>query len=179
MAIRHRRGQRPHCSKRRSPATEAAQRRSVQRPATSFPSSTPQRLDLFVPFYLGSVSLSYCTVLMGKSLPQETLGECHQLILESTGTGVIGHKRKQSSSAFCRCSSPPSPSGVIGSCFSCGSSCDSWATWPSSAPSSPEVPPPFKRLHGSSIDESFGEEGVSDEGVGPVSVLSITSRGYA
>ncbi|RWW82574.1 hypothetical protein BHE74_00008957 [Ensete ventricosum] len=36
----------------------------------------------------------------------------------------------------------------------------------------------FQETPWRSIDGSFGEEGVSDEGVGPVQVLSITSRAH-
>ncbi|XP_042468115.1 cyclin-D3-2-like [Zingiber officinale] len=65
--------------------------------------------------------------------PKEKVEECYRLILERTPTAMIHHKRKRSS-VPCFCSSPPpSPSGVIGSCFSC----DSWAP-----------PPPYKRNNG-------------------------------
>ncbi|KAG6481562.1 cyclin-D3-2-like [Zingiber officinale] len=79
--------------------------------------------------------------------PKEKVEECYQLILSETIT--ISRKRKRSYPAFCFRSSPPSPSGVIGSCFSGESSCDSWAA------------PPVKRTNGSAreslVDEGFGE----------------------
>ncbi|XP_042410995.1 cyclin-D3-2-like [Zingiber officinale] len=66
--------------------------------------------------------------------PKEKVEECHQVISETSRTGMIGHKRKLSPSDLHFCRSPPSPSGVIGSCFSRESSYDSWAP-----------PPPRKR----------------------------------
>ncbi|WOK95091.1 cyclin-D3-2-like isoform X1 [Canna indica] len=93
--------------------------------------------------------------------PKEKLEQCQQLIAESVSTSaaIVSYKRKHSS-AFRHCSSPPSPSGVIGSCFSCESSCDSWPMWPSSVSSSPEVPPPSKRLNGA-VNKRFGDDGAS------------------
>ncbi|CAL9757360.1 unnamed protein product [Musa acuminata subsp. burmannicoides] len=89
--------------------------------------------------------------------PKEKVGECSQLLLESVGTAIVGHKRKHSSSAFYHHSLPPSPSGVIGSCFSCESSCDSWPMWSSSTSSSPETPPSKK-------PNRFADEGARGEG---------------
>ncbi|WOL19089.1 hypothetical protein Cni_G27886 [Canna indica] len=83
--------------------------------------------------------------------PKEKVEECYNLLAESVGTATVDRKRKHSSSPFYCCSSPPSPSGVIGSCFSCDSSCDSWVLWP---PSSPEADPPLKRLNGD-MDKSL------------------------
>ncbi|KAJ8500094.1 hypothetical protein OPV22_010646 [Ensete ventricosum] len=79
--------------------------------------------------------------------PKEALGECHQLILESMGTGLRELVRLMGNVAF------------VCAVLTRGSS--------------------FQETPWRSIDGSFGEEGVSDEGVGPVQVLSITSRGYA
>ncbi|XP_009398673.2 cyclin-D3-2-like [Musa acuminata AAA Group] len=89
--------------------------------------------------------------------PKEKVGECSQLLLESVGTAIVGHRRKHSSSAFYHHSLPPSPSGVIGSCFSCESSCDSWPMWSSSTSSSPETPPSKK-------PNRFADEGARGEG---------------
>ncbi|XP_074585314.1 cyclin-D3-2-like [Curcuma longa] len=84
--------------------------------------------------------------------PKEKVEECHEVILETSQTAMVGHKRKHSSSGLHFCQSPPSPSGVIGSCFSRESSYDSWA-----AP-----PPPRKRSNGNvsntPVDNRDGEK---------------------
>ncbi|XP_042412151.1 cyclin-D3-2-like [Zingiber officinale] len=56
--------------------------------------------------------------------------ECYQVILETAQNGMTSHKRKLSSSDHLFCSTPPSPCGVLGSCFSRESSCDSWEAPP-------------------------------------------------
>lgn len=80
--------------------------------------------------------------------PKNRVEECYRLILERTQTGKISHKRKRSS-VFRFSSSPASPSGVIGSCFSCESSCDSWA-----------APPSNRNDGGMSMPPEDGEEGL-------------------
>ncbi|XP_042439357.1 cyclin-D3-2-like isoform X1 [Zingiber officinale] len=86
--------------------------------------------------------------LLSLNAPKKRMEECYQLILERTRTGKISHKRNRSS-VFRFSSSPASPSGVIGSCFSCESSCDSWA-----------APPSKRNKGGMSIPLTDGEDGV-------------------
>lgn len=74
---------------------------------------------------------------------KENLELCYQLMVESmSATTAIDHKRKHSVHSL-----PPSPRGVISSCFSGESSCDSWPLWPSPVSRSPEAAaaPPLKQ----------------------------------
>ncbi|KAJ6829116.1 cyclin-D3-3-like [Iris pallida] len=76
---------------------------------------------------------------------KERLEECHGIIVEIMGNGGDRNRNKRKSHHY-YCSSvepPPSPNGVISSCFSY-ESMDSWPMWPSSVSSSPE-PPAAKR----------------------------------
>ncbi|KAG6512274.1 cyclin-D3-2-like [Zingiber officinale] len=68
-------------------------------------------------------------------LSKENLERCYHLMAESmSATNATGHKLKHSS-----LSSPASPRGVVGSCFSSESSCGSWPLWPPPDSLSPEA----------------------------------------
>ncbi|XP_064972316.1 cyclin-D3-2-like [Musa acuminata AAA Group] len=139
-----------------------ADRRWVQYPASVWASAALLRATVPVDGDVAAVDsqgIHHLVALL--NAPKEKVEECYQLLVESVRAGVVGHKRKHSSSASCYCSSPRSPSGVIGSCFSCGSPCDSWAAWPPSPPpSSPGAAPPFKRPSGNTTTKSFVVDGV-------------------
>ncbi|WOK98257.1 hypothetical protein Cni_G06967 [Canna indica] len=135
--IRHRSGRRRRCSRqRRSPAS---QERIPKKQTTSSSFSTLQRSDIFFRPFVRQIRLIlplfYCSSANEGINRQEKVDECHQLILRSVGAAKLGHKRKLSS--FYHYSPPPSPSGVVGSCFSCENSCDSWAMRVPSSPASP------------------------------------------
>ncbi|XP_072970339.1 cyclin-D3-2-like [Typha angustifolia] len=90
------------------------------------------------------------------NVSKEKVAECSLLTEEcmgSTGAGVVVlNKRKHwLSFSSLHCTPPPSPDGVIGSCFSYESSLSSGDSW------GPEHHGPFKRPHG--VDsEIFGDE---------------------
>lgn len=143
-----------------SQCQELSRRRFSGDPPPRCPPQRPKGGIFFVPLVCLASSSSYCSD--GKRVVlQEKVEECYNLMLESAGTAMIDLKRKHSSTAFDCSTSPPSPSAVIGSCFSCESSCDSWAMWP---PSSPEAAPPSKRLNGG-MSKFYIDEGVEEEGV--------------
>ncbi|CAL9046473.1 cyclin-D3-2-like [Musa acuminata AAA Group] len=87
---------------------------------------------------------SHCVISL-LNVPMAKVEECHQLMLESASAAITGHKRKHSSSVFHYCSSPPSPIGVVGSCFGSESSSDSQAM----RPPSPAAHPLQKQINGS------------------------------
>ncbi|KAJ6834232.1 cyclin-D3-3-like [Iris pallida] len=81
-------------------------------------------------------------------ISKERVEECHGVIVEIMGSGVANNSKRKS--YHCCDEPPPSPKGVISTCFSyeSSSSMDSWPMWPSSVSSSPEpAPPPAKRAH--------------------------------
>ncbi|KAG6515584.1 hypothetical protein ZIOFF_026013 [Zingiber officinale] len=104
---------------------------SRKRPTTSFLSSNPPRLIFF-----------------------ENLERCYHLMAESmSATNATGHKLKHSS-----LSSPASPRGVVGSCFSNESSCGSWSLWPpldSLSPEAATAAAPLKHRKHSNSKEQF------------------------
>ncbi|XP_074583325.1 cyclin-D3-2-like [Curcuma longa] len=82
---------------------------------------------------------------------KENLERCYHLMAESmSATNATGHKRKHSS-----LSSPASPRGVVGSCFSSESSCGSWPLWPPPVSFSPEAAAAAPLKHRKHSKEQF------------------------
>ncbi|OAY63118.1 Cyclin-D3-2 [Ananas comosus] len=134
-----------------SPKTSAAAARLRRCEAVLVSIATDWRWVSYSPSVWAAAVLLYTSEEYGEThrlvallnAPKNEVQECYQLILEQNGGDGNGRKRKKLHALFSNHSAPPSPTGVVGSCFSCETSSTSGAG-DYSVSSSPE-PPPRKR----------------------------------